>query len=543
MNHFDERGNITDPPLEEIASAPQASFQHLRSRSPTPAMSTVGDDIFCDTCQRNQTLYAKLLGEYLPEEDDPAYDQYLAAYDDYKDELETRYPQVCSECLPRVQHQIRNANHVARADNLARIMEAAKQKRTTVHTHRQAWTLRLISLAKWTYILSTVIGVVWHSAGLIMGPDQDIRAYRVFSWDTCWTQAKSNGWIDEVCVLSPVVLKWLKFAIIADALTVWWNPKLKVKMNSLTGRMRGLMSLWVIRVSAVVLRFVSLYYWQGTEINNETLDHFRHTHMGMLGILAFSSLMAWKAVRIVYGAAPSFPKATREPVPEVPGSAKKVRKGSYHPAHPQADLFDSMAQAFTTGFEQGKESSPLPPSPTISEASYTTHATDVTTPFAQRSAFLGADDMDWTPTKPKGRFSSQAPEIISNQFSKTTTPPPAAPPRFNEPHSIFSKPDPNPFRHRVPAPPPTSLSSSQKPNPWKPSVWTPPLKENAPSFFKKEQKTQGGVGEVSGLDGLGVPKNVKRDAELFASPKLKYDYYGTPKDTGLEDTFNAMFTK
>ena len=51
------------------------------------------------------------------------------------------------------------------------------------------------------------------------------------------------------------------------------------------------------------------------------------------------------------------------------------------------------------------------------------------------------------------------------------------------------------------------------------------------------------MGEVSGLDGLGVPKNVKRDAELFASPKLKYDYYGTPKDTGLEDTFNAMFTK
>jgi hypothetical protein len=338
------------------------------------------------------------------------------------------------------------------------------------------------------------------------------------------------------------VLKWLKFAIIADALTVWWNPKLKMKINSLTGRMRGLMSLWLIRTTALILRSISLYYWQGTEINNETLAFFRYTHMSMLGILTFSSIMTWKAVRMVYGAAPSFPKTNREPVPSVPSSEKKVRRGSYHPAHPQADLFDSMAQAFTTGFEQGKDSFPLPSSPTISEASYTTHATDVTTPFAQRSTFLGADDMDWTPTKPRGRFSSQAPEIISNQFSKTTTPPPAAP-RFNEPHSIFSKPDPNPFRHRVPAPPPTSLSASQKPNPWKPSVWTPPLKENAPSFFKKEQKAQGSVGKVSGLDGLGVPKNVKRDAELFASPKLKYDYYGTMKDTGLEDTFNAMFTK
>jgi hypothetical protein len=152
--------------------------------------------------------------------------------------------------------------------------------------------------------------------------------------------------------------------------------------------------------------------------------------------------------------------------------------------------------------------------------------------------------MDWTPTKnTRGRFSSQPPEIISNHFSKSTTQQPSTPPRSKEPHSIFSKPDPNPFRHRVPAPPPSSFSAHRKPNLWKPSVWAPPLKENAPNFFKEERKGQGGVGEVPGLDGLGVPKNVKRDAELFASPKLKYDYYGTMKDTGLEDTFNAMFTK
>jgi len=46
---------------------------------------------------------------------------------------------------------------------------------------------------------------------------------------------------------------------------------------------------------------------------------------------------------------------------------------------------------------------------------------------------------------------------------------------------------------------------------------------------------------------LQIYKNVKRDAELFASPQLKYDYYGTMKDTGLEDsfesTFNSLFAK
>jgi hypothetical protein len=45
---------------------------------------------------------------------------------------------------------------------------------------------------------------------------------------------------------------------------------------------------------------------------------------------------------------------------------------------------------------------------------------------------------------------------------------------------------------------------------------------------------------------MGVPRNVKRDAELFASPQFKYDwqgYGGKGADTGLEETFNGLFSK
>ena len=56
------------------------------------------------------------------------------------------------------------------------------------------------------------------------------------------------------------------------------------------------------------------------------------------------------------------------------------------------------------------------------------------------------------------------------------------------------------------------------------------------------------AGREMGLEGLGVPKNVKRDAELFASPKLKYDWQGygargERTETGLEETFNGLFSK
>lgn len=42
-----------------------------------------------------------------------------------------------------------------------------------------------------------------------------------------------------------------------------------------------------------------------------------------------------------------------------------------------------------------------------------------------------------------------------------------------------------------------------------------------------------------------VPKNVKKDEELFKKPQFKYDYYGYTgeKTTGLEDGFNHLFKK
>jgi hypothetical protein len=212
---FFQRGNITDPPLEEISTAPTASFRHLTSRSPSPVMSAPGDEapIFCDTCQRNQTLYTNLLAEFLPEEDDAEYEKYLAAYDEYKIELEERYPQVCKDCLPRVQAQIRSANHVARADNLARIMEASKTKQKTVQTWRQAFTLNVISLAMWIYIGSTLAGMLWHTAGLIMASNESVWANQTFDWDTCLSQAFLVRSVDESCVLSPYIVKWMHWAI------------------------------------------------------------------------------------------------------------------------------------------------------------------------------------------------------------------------------------------------------------------------------------------------------------------------------------------
>lgn len=498
-------------------------------------MPITGEELFCDTCQHNQTLVANILAEYLPDEEDSKYQKFIASYDAYKSELEDRYPQVCQNCLPRVQDRIRNAGYAARADHLRRIMEKSDQRRRTVQTSRQAWTLRIISLAKWMYIVSTLMGMLWHAFALFMTPNDGLWAEETFRWDTCLSQAISVRLVDQSCVLSPYITKLLQYALIADLLTVWWNPKLKIKTNSLTGRMSGLKSLWSIRIAVLVLRFGSLLYWERATIDHGTLKAFQNTHLFMLVSLGLSSVLTWKTVRIVYTSPSSLLRAGSENLPSAPNSAEKATRTSHHPSTSQSNIFDNMAHAFTTSFQ---DTSALPPSPTLTATSYTTHATtEATTPFAARKSAFGDDDMDWTPTQ--RRFAAQTPTILPPQWSQQ--PSQSQQTTHHEPHSLFSKKDPNPFRHKIPAAP--RAPAHAKANPWKPGVWDPPLKDTTPNFFKEQKAARGGVGEVKGLDGLGVPKNVKRNAELFASPQLKYDYYGTMKDTGLEDTFNGLFSK
>jgi hypothetical protein len=507
-------------------------------------MSAPVESPFCDTCQRNQTLVQNLVAEYLPDEDDPEYAKYEAHFDGYRAELEGRYPQVCKDCEDRVNDQIRKAGYVAKADHLRRVMERSEKKRRTPRTSRQAWTLRFISLAKWTYLLSFVVQVSWHILGSVMALDEptwegdEIASTEQFSLDICLRQAMFVRQVDDACVLSSSVTKVVMYAIFADLFTIWWNPKLKDKTNSITGRMSGLKSLWAIRAAVFAIRCGSLIYWQRNTVDRESISTFHNMHLFLLALMPLSLILTFRNVRIHYQS----PSTFREQLSSATNSPKPAPQSAYKPAHPSASAFDTMAQGFTTSFSDNLDGPAFPPSPTLTNASYTTRATEATTPY--KSVRGDDNEMDWTPTQ--RRFAPIQPTVIPSPWAdRHQQPSPPPQPSSHSPHSLFSKPDTNPFRHRVPAAP--KAPAQAKSDPWKRSVWDPPLKETVPNFFAEEQKQRGGVGEPRGLDGFGVPRNVKRDAELFASPKLKYDYYGTMKESGLEDrfeeTFNDFFSK
>ena len=556
-------------------------------------MSSPVDELFCNTCQRNQILLNKTLAEYLPDEEDPDYARYEASLPAYTAELEERYPQVCQACLPRVHDQIRAAGYAAKADNLRRIIDKSQKHSRTVHTSRQTWTLVVIALAKWAYISSIAAGLLWHALSLMTALDRAAWVDSDSAWYMCFTQAITTQHVDQSCLVSPSMLALVQYALAADLLTLWWNPKLRVKTKSLTGRMRGLKSLWLVRGAVFLLRAGS-YVWGGVftwSSSGSTLTNTPNFHLFMLLVLILSSVLTSKTVRIVYP--PSAPlRPEEEYLPHAPSSPPG---SSYRPAHPHTSTFDTMAQGFTSSF-QLDSSSALPPSPTLTEVSTVSGYTDWTTP-ARKSVF-GDDEldritdggMDWTPTQ--RRFASEAPAIVPPQFSRHMSPTPNQRPTTagssvgaraaTGQHSLFAQPSTNPFHHRVPAAP--RAPAVARLDPWKAPVWKPPVQGTVTSFFKQappapshryntrsgrgsamgvqaaasrsgsvgvgqgEGEGEGevedeGAGHNMGLRGVGVPRNVQRDAELFASPKLKYDNYGTMRETGLEDTFNGLFSQ
>ncbi|KAH6639520.1 Ima1 N-terminal domain-containing protein [Boeremia exigua] len=537
VSYFDERGLIADPPAEDTAT-PALHYATAMPRSSSPVQPPEPDALFCRACQRNQLLLTKTLAEYLPDEDDPEYAAFAQSLDAYRSELEDRYPQVCADCLPRVQDQIRAAGYAAKADNLRRIIDRSREHSRTVHTTRQAWTLRLIALARCLYLASAGVGLLWHLRALAV--DGHVADALVdSSWRPCLVDAVSAR-VHPSCVTSPAAWQLLQASLLADAATVWWNPRLASKTNSITGRMRGLKSLWAIRLLVLTLRTACFVYWTLTPLRPANLAVFYYTNLALLAAIVLSLTLTWKTVRIVYTPV-ALPEDTY--IPSAPNTPQRPRS-SYKPAHPHISTFDTMAQGFTSSF-QADAASALPPSPTLTESSTTSHYTEFTTPA--RASVHQDDSMDWTPTT--RRFAAAAPAILPPQFSRS--PAPASPALARrDPVSLFAKKDPNPFRHKIPpAPKPPAHARA---DPWKRAPWQPTPRHAVTPFFRSERTTRNGYvyadadggleADGKGLQGLGVPRTVRRDAELFASPKLKYDYYGTMRDTGLEDTFNGLFS-
>ncbi|CAE6416806.1 unnamed protein product [Rhizoctonia solani] len=128
-NMFDKNGRlVSDHPAMHDEAFNTDSFARRASPNKNRLPSSFSTNVFCHTCQTNQTLTMNLLSNYLPPSSDPSYSKRLAEYPAYKQSLYARYPSVCANCQPAVDEQIRQKDTMAKSAALGGWLQASAQR-------------------------------------------------------------------------------------------------------------------------------------------------------------------------------------------------------------------------------------------------------------------------------------------------------------------------------------------------------------------------------------------------------------------------------
>lgn len=242
-NYLDAQNNIIDVPVDEATQSNARRTQAVEVES--------ASDIFCKTCLTNQSFYRRALADYLPDEDDPRYEELEQAFPDFQKDLELRYPQCCIQCAPKVQAQIQQANYAAKTDHLRRLMHRKHERRTTPALRFRSF---LISLAGLGHISGLILQLLWHAvASQARSPDVPLRGITLATCLRTWPVPLACT--DYTAAVVPT-------SLLINLLCIWWNPEWQRRLSGQEGRLRGLASYYTAQVSILALRFA---LWVGTQ--------------------------------------------------------------------------------------------------------------------------------------------------------------------------------------------------------------------------------------------------------------------------------------
>ncbi|GKZ28769.1 hypothetical protein AbraIFM66950_000124 [Aspergillus brasiliensis] len=254
VNYLDEKGEITDPPAAETnpdVYGPGASSPPFESTDFTAS------SLFCAQCLRNQHLFTSALASYFPSSDDPNYSAYEKEYPKFRKNLEERYPQVCVKCEPRVKQRIRQAGYEAKSDHLRRMMDRSKAGRAARQARRWNWRNLLVlagALGYWISVAGQLSWNVW-SALTVEEPDplQDPDAPSISpSIVSCAPLLFETRRVPNHCAID--LAPYAGLALIAGILSIWWNPKLRFKVEGRGGRFVKLGEYYQVQLIVLVVR-------------------------------------------------------------------------------------------------------------------------------------------------------------------------------------------------------------------------------------------------------------------------------------------------
>ncbi|KAG0158815.1 hypothetical protein PDIDSM_6335 [Penicillium digitatum] len=421
---FDEKGEITDPPA--VVTNAEVDAPGV-SDLPFKSTDFGGSQSFCVKCARNQHLFTSSLASYFPPSDDPSNSEYERGYEQFRRSLEDRYPQVCESCEPIVKSRIRRAGYEAKSDHLRRMMDQSRANRESRQVRNRSWRSLLLLVGAFAYWASIAGQLAWNMISVATLsqtslnsehlPDAGRPPMAPNSVISCINQSIRLQRIPSEC--SPDLVPTAGLALIAGALSLWWNPKLRMKVDGMPGKFCGLAEYYQAQLIVMVVRCV---FWavvkdpSASGLDTKMIPAFHALMMvfTVLSVLFSRYVVSYSSRPLVNWSDNSWetqfesPKASSSALPESPVPTRITRSGG-------------TPKANTIGLQQrfpiNKLAQPQSPSPV--EQSLT-----VASNLAEN------DGMDWSPS-------------ITHNLRPTVT-------RRDQPSVLAG---PHPFQGQIPAAP------------------------------------------------------------------------------------------
>jgi hypothetical protein len=495
-NNTLQNGQITDPPVSSASKQASPQYGRYARHTQSPDLSPQGNDIFCKQCVTNQHFVSQNLAEYLPEPSHPEYNKFLKNLENYKKDLETRYPQVCVNCAPRVNARLEATKYAAKADHLRR---GLAKKKPLLHTPDwQRWDSRrmLVFIAGTAWWMSALGQAIWHLLGTIPPAEQQMRM-RNTSWYGQWTCTASSlaSWeLQNSCLEATRETAWRSLYL--GLLSFWWNPQLSKKLYSQERRLSGVGGHLLIQVLTLSVRALALFVIEHQEWRPAGVPA-KGIHSATFIILTFFTIVSLSAVKLT--------------------KAPKANLTDHHPVHidpsatrPAYQTYGSSLASQTNSFSMDFPISALSKAPQAASSS---------PPDTQLSFEEQENEMDWTPTGP-------------SQYTQ-----------FNyQPTPEYRRPDgPNPFRGTLPPAPKAPAHKLRNPKPFLPAS-----QEKKNSFMRDirgQLRAATGTPSDDEDETFGFGGRKKNSSTGFVlNPSNMRDYKAEGATSGLEDLFNSAFT-
>lgn len=551
ISNIKQNGDITDPPVSTTDNNYSSSFAQA-IEPPEWSTASTQDPVFCQTCIKNQHLYRSSLAQYLPSEGHPEYKRLSDNLESFRAELEHRYPQVCENCVERVQSKMKRALYGAKADAHGRLLERTRRNGGPGAKPR-TWLELAQSMGGAAWAWGIYLQIACMAVGILHGVVQrttesiEDDAIPTLEDDSALTHTIQNlvelatsflFSIPETFV--PVLPLATKASLILSIGSIWWNPQWRFTRKQNLHTVYGLYDWYAQQAVLLSLRIAA---WIGSDVwllRNAGAPTTLAVHGFILAFTIWISIYSTRKVtakpRKLFAAAPD--RDTLLP--------KKKNAGGSTTRKPNT-LLDALE---SLDDEPAMPSSPITPSTTVNYASPESHRRLDDSPYRGReqtptpsnnisgmarpvsqfpsssrstaldlsAAVNGSDPdaMEWTPT------TSQHRAFNSGHSAQRNTQP------FNNAPSSSER---SVFWYKVPQAPMNPARKLRNP-PIQP-ILSAPSAETKENFFRKATYDREHTSPMFG-------QNQPRRNYDFAQPKF-FPPGADKDDTGLADLLGQSF--